>query len=515
MNKDYYSIPPSKSEVDEIYDFCIIGSGASGTMAALELIQEGFKVLVLEKGPNVTNNLTYDDILLASEPAYARMENGAWGLMGYPWTTCNVGGGTVFYGGISFRYKEVDFDTSNLLSNIGLSTEWPYNYSALSPYYAEVEELLGVSGNPKSDPFCPSDHFRYPNPPINYTIQAEILHDSSKKLGLNPFPTPLAILSENYKGRKKCTNSSACIENICANKSKSDSLLFLDKITKEANFKLFSGIDVIRLHRNKENTVNYVESVGVIDNAKYKFKARCFILACNAIQSARILLNSKDQWSPNGIGNNFDMVGRTFCQKLSGYVIGYLPNYQNISTRINNTGPFSTIAYTDYYVSDEFPFSLGGIIYEAKYGFSYSDQQEGLIIRLECIISDIPDLKNRIRINNADNKVIIDYNPHPLDLVRLRKLMQKAEIILKNAGCKEISFESSGFGLGSCHLHGTCRYSNNDKEGVLDVNSKVYGVENLYIIDGSFMPYPASANPTLTIQAHALKTARYLSEIYK
>ncbi|MCU0322941.1 MAG: GMC family oxidoreductase, partial [Chitinophagaceae bacterium] len=203
----------------------------------------------------------------------------------------------------------------------------------------------------------------------------------------------------------------------------------------------------------------------------------------------------------------------TFCQKLSGYVIGYLPSYKNINFSTNNTGPFSTIAYTDYYVSNEFPFNLGGIIYEAKYGFSYSNQREGLVIRLECIISDIPDLRNRIRINDSDNKVIIDYNAHPLDLIRLNKLMQKAAIILQNAGCKEILFENSGFGLGSCHLHGTCRYSNNEQAGVLDVNSKVYGVDNLYVIDGSFMPYPGSANPTLTIQAHALKTARYLSMI--
>lgn len=249
------------------------------------------------------------------------------------------------------------------------------------------------------------------------------------------------------------------------------------------------------------------------NNSIFYLKARTFLLACNAIQSARILLNSKDKWSVSGIGNDYDMVGRTFCQKLSGYVIGYLPNCKPSGIRKNNHGPFSTISHTDYYCSDEFPFNLGGIIYEAKYGFSFPGQTDGMIIRLECIISDVPDLKNRIRLNESDNKVIIDYMPHPLDIIRLQKLMKKAETVLYSAGCENISTASSGYGLGSCHLHGTCRFSKDEKAGVVDNNSKVHGIDNLYIIDGSFMPYPASANPTLTIQAHALKIAKYLTEL--
>lgn len=513
MKFNNYNNFPSENDLNQVYDFCIIGSGASGSIAAAELVKHGFRVLMLERGPYITNQ-TYDDILLASEPAYARSENGAWSLDGYPWTTCNVGGGTVFYGGISFRYREMDFNVSNLLTETELSMKWPYNYSQLSPFYEEVERLLGISGDPSKDPFCPSDHNFLPNVPINYSAQAEILYNSSTKLGLKPFPTPLAILSNDYNGREKCSNSSACIENKCFNKSKSDSLLFLEPLFENKNFRIFSNINVKKLNRIEENKISSISCSNTINNDIYEFKAKCFIVACNAIQSARLLLNSKDRWSPKGIGNNYDMVGRTFCQKLSGYAIGYLPGISQKSKKINNSGPFSTIAFTDYYLSDEFPFKLGGLIYEAKYGFNYNSDQDGILIRLECIISDIPEKRNRIRINDLDGKVIIDYNAHPIDIIRLNKLMKKAEEILKNAGCKEVFFETSGYGLGSCHLHGTCRYSEDEKNGVLDINSKVYGIDNLYVIDGSFMPYPGSMNPTLTIQAHALKTTRNLCKIY-
>lgn len=414
-----------------------------------------------------------------------------------------------------FRYKEIDFDVSHLLDNAGLPMNWPYSYTQLSPFYDEVEQSLGVSGNPIADPFCPNDHHHLPNDPIDYSPQSEVLHEAAIKLGLNPFPTPLAILSKDYNGRKKCNNTSPCIEYQCMNASKSDSLMFLNHLYTKKRFTILAGINAIKLVRNQENNINSVVCVHVVNKEIYTFKAKFFIVACNAIQSARLLLNSRDQWSQKGIGNNYGMVGKTFCQKLSGYVTGYLPYSGKKHSTLNNLGPFSTIAFTDYYIADDFPFKLGGLIYEAKYGFTYTNPKDSLLIRLECMISDIPDKRNSIHINESDNKVIMDYNPHPLDLIRLKKLIKKAESILKEAGCEELSSESSGFGLGSCHLHGTCRYANNEYEGVVDADSKVYGVNNLYIIDGSFMPYPGSVNPTLTIQAHALKTAYHLIQINK
>jgi paromamine 6'-oxidase/6'''-hydroxyneomycin C oxidase/2'-deamino-2'-hydroxyparomamine 6'-oxidase len=291
--------------------------------------------------------------------------------------------------------------------------------------------------------------------------------------------------------------------------------VLLNTLFSNKNFKLFSGINALKLNRNKENNIHSIQCINVTDRINYEFKAKNFLLACNAIQSARLLLNSQDQWGLQGIGNNYDMVGRTFCQKLSGYVIGYLPKAKSINSNLDTMGPFSTIAFTDYYISEEFPFKLGGLIYEARHGFSYFHSQDSLLIRLECIISDIPEKRNRIKINNIDNKVIMDYSPNPLDMIRLQKLMKKAAKILKFAGCNEISYESSGFNLGSGHLHGTCRYADNEKDGIVDENSKVYGINNLYIIDGSFMPYPGSVNPTLTIQAHALRTIRNICKRYR
>lgn len=95
-----YGMIPAPTDIEQTYDFCIIGSGASGSMAADKLVKNGFSILMLERGPYVKNGLSYDEILRSAELAYARMENGAWALNGYPWSTCNVGGGTVFYGGV-------------------------------------------------------------------------------------------------------------------------------------------------------------------------------------------------------------------------------------------------------------------------------------------------------------------------------------------------------------------------------------------------------------------------------
>jgi len=180
-----YGDPPSPEQVAREYDVCIIGSGAAGSIAARELVEAGFEVLVLEQGPFVRDGMTYDEVLRLSEPAYGRMANGCWGLVGYPWTTCNVGGGTVFYGGASFRYREVDFDAGEHLPDADLPVRWPYGYGELAPYYDEVESLLEIAADPANDPTAPPTAHTSYLPPVPRDLSGDLLAWDG-----TPFPLP-------------------------------------------------------------------------------------------------------------------------------------------------------------------------------------------------------------------------------------------------------------------------------------------------------------------------------------
>lgn len=66
--------------------------------------------------------------------------------------------------------------------------------------------------------------------------------------------------------------------------------------------------------------------------------------------------------------------------------------------------------------------------------------------------------------------------------------------------------------MGSTHLHGTCRAGDDARTSIVDANGRVHSLDNVYVADGSYMPYPGGLNPTLTIQANALRIARLVAQ---
>lgn len=516
---------PSREDEKRIHDVCIIGSGAAGSVAAALCVEAGLSVLVLEQGPFLDNQTTYDEVVQASEPALARQPNGCWGLNGYPWTTCNVGGGTVFYGGASFRYRVADFDAGEYMGDADLPVAWPYSYEDLNPYYDHIEQVIGLSAAPpEADPNHPPKAITN-LPPLPPSAGARHLYEAARRLQLNPFPTPLAIASTPHRGRPACGYSSACIEHRCTEGAKGDAFtVFLEPLFRSPRFHLLAGMKAVRLERRRRDQVERVSAVRVDTGQTFSFRARAFLVACNAIQSAGLLLQSTDGWSPDGIGNEHDMVGRGLCMKLNEFVVGYKdgPDPEDATGRVKaeEAGPFSTFAVTDFYFDSEAPTGMGGLIYENRYGRTYRMRHSGNVLRLECILADQPSRDNRVTLSRQKDaygapRLAIDYTPHPRDLARLESMVEHCRQILEAAGCRWIRRESGDFHLGSCHLHGTCRAGTDERFSVLDPWSRVHSVENLFVVDGAFMPFPSGMNPTLTIQAHSLRATEHaLSEFW-
>jgi choline dehydrogenase-like flavoprotein len=515
-----YGPEPTGADTRRVADVCVIGSGASGALVASTLRQAGLDVVVIEQGPYVDPHTTYDDLVSAAELAWVCQDNGLWAKIGYPWSTCNVGGGTVFYGGVSLRHRAADFDAEQYLGPAEIPLRWPWTPAELAPYYAEVERLLGVAGS-TGDPALPPDH-RYPLPPVPQSAGGRTIAEAARELGLRPFRTPLAIATRPYGDRPACTGDQPCISHQCVQGAKGDAFsVFLKPLLAGGELRLFAGLKAVRLRAGAGAAVDAVECVRVDSGRRFTIPARQVVVAGNAIQSAALLLRSVAPHWPTGLGNEHDLVGRGLCMKLSEYVSGYRrvpPGGRLIEPPMPGQagpGPFSTAAITDYYLADDAPGGMGGLIYESGDEELFRMRPDEQILRLECLVPDEPRLDNRITFGRGQDRfglpdLVFEYAAHPRDLARLEYVAQRAEGILRAAGCTLLKREPSLWQLGSTHLHGTCRSGTDPRTSVTDPDGRLHSVDNVTVVDGALLPFPGAVNPTLTIQTLALRAAHQL-----
>nr|CAH60158.1 putative sugar alcohol dehydrogenase [Streptomyces tenjimariensis] len=498
----------------------MIGSGASGAVTAWLAARAGLSVVVVEQGRYVTPDVSYDDLLAEAEAAWVRQENGTWGKTGYPWSTCNVGGGTLFYGGAFFRNRPVDFDAETALGAGELPLRWPWGPEELDPYYTAVEQLVGVAGEADADPTLPPRGEKYPLPPVPRSAEGELLAAGASAMGWRPFPTPLAVNSQGYRGQAECAADAPCICRRCPVGAKGDAVSrFLDP-ARRYGAKLFAGMKAVRLEPGAGGdgrTVTALECVRMDSGRRFRFRARQFAVCGNAVQTAALLLRSTGDRHPAGLGNSRDLVGRGLCFKLSEYLVGYRYGGRaggagRPGSSVMGLGPFSTCAVTDLYEDPAAPGGLGGILYEARPERPFRLRDSERLVRIEALVPDEPQLGNRVRLGTGSDAhgvtdVVMDYQAHPRDLARLEYLLGQGERMLRAAGCEVTVREPSGWALGSSHLHGTCRMGTDPATSVTDPDGRLHDTDNVYIGDGAVLPFPGGANPTLTIQAVALRTA--------
>ncbi|WP_166307282.1 FAD-dependent oxidoreductase [Bradyrhizobium sp. 2S1] len=491
-------------------DVCVIGSGASGSMVAYEIAQSGLRVLLLEAGQALPPDASLASVQSRMDTALVRSAAGTLTPFGRPWTVCALGGGMTLYAGIAFRYRIIDFDARAHTAGDALDPAWPIDYAELRPFYEELERRMGVArlaGADRLEP--PSDPPILP--PHEYSTQGRLIADAAKRLGRLPFPTPLAINSLPYRNRPACHCDRPCNEHLCPTGARADARSpFTDVTLPPGALTVASGSRAVSIDLASVSRADSVEWLDTLSRRRARVRARCVVLAGNAVQSAALLLRSRQRAAPNGIGNASGMVGGGISFKISGYVSG--------STRIDQLstppsgGPFSTVAISDHYLDDEVPSGLGGMIYEAS-GAQHTGHHGETNVRLHFLAADQPMRNNAVRLAASRDrlgleKIILDYSTHPLDKRRLGYLSRRASSLLAEAGVEKVDYQDSGYQFGSGHLHGGCRAGIDPAQSVVDRWGRVHDIDNLYVADGGFFPYAGGVNPTFTIQANALRIAR-------
>jgi choline dehydrogenase-like flavoprotein len=528
-------------------DVCIIGAGASGAAAAKVLTERGMKVVALERGPwrtketfggdelaNVNRYNLWPDPLLNPRTHRTSADEDAVVDLFCP-VPQMVGGGTVHWQGWLPRFAENDFRLRTIVGDLpGTSlADWPITYDDLEPYYTKVEWAFGVSGQAGANKFEGPRSKGYPCPPMPMSRYAEKFHRGCGALGWNSFPTPQAALSQPYNGRPATVVSAFAQQHGDPTGTRSSALnVFVPDALATGRYDLRPESYVRELvvdERGRVRSAVYEDADGVV----HEQEADVFVLACGAVESARLLLLSRSARFPNGLANGSDLVGRnvTFHEYSSAIGVFDDPIYAWAGG-----GYVSASSFEFYEHDDSRGFASGGHIACAGVGiplpvnWSLPDRplwgaeakrmdQEFFnhSMAVSMVVHDMPQHDNRV---GLDDHVVdawglpvarITLTPHENDLAMGRFLVDRDAEILEAAGAKKIYTVYPERVTGNCsHQHGTTRMGNDPETSVLDKHCRAHEVDNLFVVDGSPFPTGTGANPTLTIMANAWRVADHI-----
>jgi choline dehydrogenase-like flavoprotein len=529
-----------------IPDVCVIGTGAAGGVWIDASTRAGLQVVALERGPALGpvdfaqhdewSNIhrgegfapEWRDTLRESEGEVARLGRSTM------LAQC-VGGGTAHWGGQSWRYREDDF---RLLSSEGPVAganlaDWPIGYAELEPWYERAEWRLGLAGRGGSNPFEAERRRGYPNPPHPPRRATLAIEGGAKKLGLHPFPTPLAINSQPHGGRGICLNGGSCSNFGCPTQAKASTLsIQIPAAMATGRLELRTGVRAVELVAGPDGRVRAVRTLSAAGR-EGEVRARHFVLAAGSIASPHLLLHSRSARFPDGLANGSGQVGRNLMFHIFSYV-----GFELSDPSFGAFGPTGMVAIDDFHASDaKRGFIRGAVVAEAAEpgplwaaykAPEYLGRRTGAwgkplkdylrrYSRLGALISigeDLAQSTNRVDLDpdHVDAQGIplprITHRSHPNDLALAKGLEGSMMELARAAGAEKVfAYDFTGAKGGTGHLLGTCRMGNDPSNSVVDRDGRCHEVPNLYVPDGSCFPSAGGYNPTLTIFANAERMA--------
>jgi len=540
-------------------DAVVVGAGAGGGVVAKELATAGWSVVLLERGPWLKSDSfghcetrysftsAVGETPFGPEPSEVRTVRPSPSFQSrvvrprdplYGTLPACVGGGTVYYGAMAWRFHPETFRLASHLGSVpGANLEdWPITYDDLEPCYEKAEYELGVSGD--ENPYGPPRRKPLPLPPVPDNKEAEVLYPAARRLGWKPFHTPLAILSQPYRGRAACIRCPFCNGFGCEVGAKSSTLVSLiPQALSTGNCRVVPHAFVREISVDGRGTPNGVVYQTEGSSNWQKLSARIVVLCCSATETPRLLLNSKSKFFPRGIGNERDQVGRNIENDGGQAVYGL---FDRVVT--DQLGPGVCFGVDDFQFregSEKVAPGQGGRLTHGILSNLHTRPPLGFVERVQVpetvprfgsalkefyrkyFLKSIflyatshtyPRAENRLDVDPAvrDARGVpvsrITYRQHPRNVDEERFMADRCEELLRQAGAHTVVKPQIGKETGfwiSTHQQGSCRMGNDLQSSVTDRAGRVHSVPNIYVADGSLLTNPGGANPSLTIQALA------------
>ncbi|HUW63451.1 MAG TPA: GMC family oxidoreductase [Spirochaetia bacterium] len=502
-------------------DICIVGAGAAGGVLAYELSKAGFKVVVIEAGPfwDPATDFASDELAMRRLGWNdTRLVTGKNPLtMGSNNSGRGVGGGTVHFTGVFYRFHESDFRVKTV---DGVAEDWPITYADLEPYYSKIEKDIAVSG-PKHFPWGPF-HGPYPYPerePIS--ANAELFRKGCENLGVRSVVAPLAILSAPFDGRPPCINRGFCNQGCLPNAKFSTLIQHIPKAVWHGA-EVLSDCMVTRVEVDKSNKVTGVTFVH--DGKEHLQKAGIVILAGYCIETPRLLLHSACSRFPDGLANTSGMVGKALMTHSAHDV--YCKFHDEV--RIYKGTPVLAATQDFYETAPDRDFVRGytlnshgsrplslaaNLVSKAGiWGQKLYDimRDYNFYAQITLVGEVLPDENNAVTLSDEKDeygmpRALITFGYGENDNRLIAHGVQKAQEILEAVG-GEPAFVIPDTG----HLMGACRMGNDAATSVVDGFCRSHDIPNLYICSAAVFVTSGGCNPTETVMAIAARTADHI-----
>jgi choline dehydrogenase-like flavoprotein len=530
-------------------DFAIVGSGAAGGVLARELSRSGFEVVLFEQGARLTpgefqhdelsnwflNGITNDPVrspqTFRSDPAQPAARNRQ--LRNPLWYARTVGGSSLHFTANYWRFREIDFEERSRLGPIAGTgfADWPLSYAELEPYYTRVEWEVGVSGLAGAYPDEPSRSKPYPMPPLPVKSSGVLLERGARKLGLHPFPAPMAINSMPYRGRPACGHCGFCHGFACEYTAKSSTLFtMLPEAEATGRCEVRPDSYVIRIETNPRGRATGVTFIDGENRTRFQH-ARAVIVCANGAETPRLLLMSANARFPHGLANSSGVVGQylmfNYSTRASAVFEHELNEFKSVQV---------TRVVHDFYESDPKRGFYGGGGIDARIGpqpaiWALRAAEEGASwgpaykARLREFPRSLVLAGHGTSLPVATNSVSLDpqvkdawgqpairvtYRDHPDDLANARFLQDRTVEIAEAAGALKVSRGPIAPQSFSVHLLGTCRMGDDPQDSVIDRYHRTHDIRNLFLCDGSSFVTSGRGQPTETIQALAFRAAEHI-----
>lgn len=559
----------NKARETNTYDVIVVGSGISGGWAAKEFAEKGFKTLLLERGRNVEHvkdyptasmnpwefdhrlvnpekektenpvqSTVYDESnkhFFVSDKDHPYIQNDPfhW-IRGY-----QVGGRSLMWGRQCYRWSDLDFEAN---AKDGVGVDWPIRYKDIEPWYTYVERFVGISGSCEGLPHLPDGDFL---PPMAMNALELRFKDEIKKKFPDRLVTiaRLANLSRGWNGRGPCQYRNLCSRGCPFGGYFSSNSATIPVAMATGNLTLRPFSIVAEVLYDKEN--KRAKGVRVVDTEtkeSMEFFAKVIFLNASTIASAAILLQSKSDAFPEGMGNGSGQLGRNLMDHhfrigaeaqyeglMDQYYVGrrpggiYIPRFRNVNeaTKRNDyirgfgiqadaerRSWYDTVKHTDGFGKDFKETLISPGIWTMWMG-AWGET--------------LPYEENKVTLDeNKTDKwgiplVKIDFSFRDNEKAMRKDMKECAMEMLHEAGLKNVTgFDYSSVGGDCVHEMGTARMGNDPKTSVLNKWNQLHEVKNVFITDGSCMTSSACQNPSLTYMALTARACDFaVSEMKK
>ncbi len=426
-----------------------------------------------------------------------------------------VGGSMVHYAGYTPRFHPSDFAT---WTNDGVGADWPISYGDLRPYYQDIEAELPVAGEdwPWGDPHT------YPQRPHPVGGNGEIFLRGAYASGITAKVGPVAISNGRFGNRPHCIYRGFCLQGCKVNAKASPLITHIpDALAHGAEIRadaMVTGIGIDE-RTGRATGVHYIRG-GV---PRFQ-RAAVVAVAGYSIETPRLLLNSASRRFPDGLGNDFDQVGRYLmvqgAPQTAGRFDAEVRMYKSPPPEVSSEQFYETVPGKPYkrgfsiQTVSPLPITWAEHVaaqghWGAKLRMYMSDYVHWSCLGALCEFLAQPG--NRVTLAEEKDRYglpVADfaYSQCDNDTQLMRAAQGVMEQILHAAGADEvITIERYA------HLVGGARMAADERHGVVDRNCRSFAVPNLYITDGSVLPTQGSANPALTIMAVAARAAAQLA----